>query len=251
MAEDEQPETISQERYNAVVRERDALKGQVEESKDSLTDYQKRDAARVALSEVPALHATFMIENNSIGIPAGLKSHIRRGKISRELTHLALHSLSGGDRDVPGRCFDNDVVFLEQAVAGYMDRKAADLLEEGLEEADRLAVELFGKEGFSLHDLRDWETFYYRGFWSDQYREWNIDGLRIMTSLGDYFERNYGLSSLGPVFEGLGDGAMLDEAVREVYSRELESLLEEWRQEVLERVTETGAPEPDGEAPSE
>lgn len=49
MADNEQPETISQERYNAVVRERDSLKGQVEESKDSLTDYQKRDAARTAL----------------------------------------------------------------------------------------------------------------------------------------------------------------------------------------------------------
>lgn len=45
----EQPETISQERYDAVMRERDASKTQVEEARNALDDYQKRDAARTAL----------------------------------------------------------------------------------------------------------------------------------------------------------------------------------------------------------
>ncbi|MBU0756217.1 MAG: hypothetical protein KJ645_13835 [Planctomycetes bacterium] len=193
---------------------------------------------QVKLVWVGGLHSSFMIEDGAIGIPSHMKSHIRRGKICRMLTHLALHALSGGDRIDPGRCFDNDVVFLEQAIAGYLDRKAAGLIEEERGEADRLAAEMFRTEGWTPDDLRDWETFYYRGYWSDQFQEWNLEGLRTLFSLGDYLERTFGLSAFGPVFQALAEGGSLDVAVRDVLGTELHALLEAWRDEVLNGVPE-------------
>ena len=50
MVEDERPETISKERYEAVVRERDTLKATAEERGNALTDLQKRNAAVTALT---------------------------------------------------------------------------------------------------------------------------------------------------------------------------------------------------------
>ena len=190
----------------------------------------------VKLVWVGGLNASFMIDSNAIGIPTSLQSNVRRGKICRELTHLALHYLSGGDAERPGRCFDNDVVFLEQAVAGYMDRKAAGLLEEELEEASALAARMFREDGVTVMDLRDWESFFYRGYWTDQSREWNVDGMRALVTLGDYLERSYTLSLTAGVFERLADDLTLDEAVSAVLKRDLALLLEDWRDEVLARV---------------
>lgn len=199
---------------------------------------------QVKLVWVGGLHSSFMIDSGAIGIPSHMKSSIRRGKICRMLTHLALHELSGGDETNPGRCFDNDVVFLEQAIAGYLDRKAAGLLEEEREAADRIAAEIFRTKGWVIDDLRDWEAFYYRGFWSDQFREWNLEGLRALFSLGDYLERTIGLAAFGPVFETLGDGRTLDEAVREELGTDLGELLRAWQAAVLDRVpVETGQEE--------
>ena len=129
-------------------------------------------------------------------------------------------------------------MFLEQAVAGYLDRKASGILEQELEEASRIAARMFRAGELDFLGLRDWESFYYRGYWSDQFEEWNIEGLRALTTLGDYFERNYSLSALAPVFKLLGSDRSLDEAVREVFKTELEMLLTEWREEILARVPE-------------
>lgn len=192
----------------------------------------------VKLIWVGGLNSSFMIDSFAIGIPTYLQSNIRRGKICRELTHLALHNLSGGDAQRPGRCFDNDVVFLEQSIAGYMDRKAASLLEEDLEEASKLAAAMFRKDGLLVMDLRDWESFFYRGYWTDQSREWNMDGLRALVTLGDFLERNYTLSLTAGVFAKLADDYTLDQAVKEVLNAELELLLEDWRDEILARVPE-------------
>lgn len=53
MANENDPDTttVSRERYEAVVRERDSLKETSEEAKNALISYQKRDAARDALKE--------------------------------------------------------------------------------------------------------------------------------------------------------------------------------------------------------
>lgn len=193
---------------------------------------------RVRVVQVEGPHASFMIDTDSIGIPAGIKSNVRRGKICRELTHLALHRLSGGDAEKPGRCFDNDKVFLEQAVAGFLDRKAAEILDAELAEVESLAAEKFRAGELSIHDLRDWEAFYYRGYWSDQYKEWNLEGLRILVSLGAYLDRTYGLAALGPVFEDLGGGKTLDEAVQDRLGRRVEEILSDWQKDVLRRVPE-------------
>jgi hypothetical protein len=197
----------------------------------------------VKLVWVGGLNASFMIDSSAIGIPTMLQSNIRRGKICRELTHLALHYLSGGDTQRPGRCFDNDVAFLEQALAGYMDRKGAGVLEEDLEAASNLAADLFRNEGLKVMDLRDWETFFYRGYWTDQFHEWNMDGLRALTTLGDYMERNFTLSLTAGVFRKLDDDLSLDQAVKEVLNVELELMLEDWRDEILARVPEEAAAE--------
>lgn len=193
------------------------------------------------------LHSTFMIETHSIGIPSNMKSHIRQGKVCRMLTHLALHRLSGGDNNSPGRCFDNDVAFLEQAIAGYLDRKAAGLVEEERIAAGRMAAELFRTGELRLAELRDWEAFYYRGYWSDQFREWNLDGLRALFSLGDYLDRRMGLSSFGPVFQALADDKSLDEAVRDVLGVELDMVLSDWRDEVLAEYPEVEEDTTEGE----
>ena len=203
---------------------------------------------RVILLQVSSPHSSFMIETNTIGIPSGLKTNIRRGKICRELTHLALHNLSGGDRTTRGHCFDNDVVFLEQAVAGYLDRKTSGILEQELEAASRIAARMFRAGELGFLALRDWESFYYRGYWSDQFEEWNIQGLRALTTLGDYFERNYSLSTLAPVFKLLGSDRSLDDAVKEVFKTDLDTLLTEWREEILARVPEDLGPEQAGDS---
>jgi hypothetical protein len=189
---------------------------------------------RVKLVWVGGLHSSFMIDENAIGIPSNMMSHIRRGKICRMLTHLALHRLSGGGPSAPGRCFDNDVVFLEQAIAGYMDRKAAGLIDVEKVEATRLAAEMFRDKSMSEADLRDWEAFYYRGYWSDQFTEWNLEGLRALFSLGEYLERSYGISRFGPVFEALDDEEeSLDHAVQEIMGMSLKEMLKAWKEEVL------------------
>jgi hypothetical protein len=198
---------------------------------------------QVKLVMVSGPHATFMIESNAIGIPTAYPSRLRRGKVCRTLTHLALHYLSGGDDKRPGRCFDNDVVFLEQAVAGYMDHKGAERLKEALESSTRLAAGMIREGGLTALQLRDWETFYYRGFWSDQFRSWNIEGLRALETLGDYLARTYGLGSVGRVFERLGDDRSLDEAVREVFQLEVETLLNRWQEDVLARAAVLGEEE--------
>ena len=197
---------------------------------------------KVHLVQIQGPHASFMIDTDSIGIPEGLKNNVRRGKVCRELTHLALHHLSGGDEEKPGRCFDNDVVFLEQAVAGFMDRKAAELLDKELAEVNPLAAKKFRDGSLSIHDLRDWESFFYRGYWSDQYKEWNLEGLRIMTSFGEYLDRTYGLSALGPVFKDLGRGSTLNEAMKKHLGRTVEEILLDWRRELLDRVPEKAVP---------
>jgi hypothetical protein len=109
--------------------------------------------------------------------------------------------------------------------------------------------------------LRDWETFYYRGYWSDQYREWNLDGLRALVSLGDYLERTVGLAKLGPVFQGLAEEITLDASVQEHLGMDLDTLLMGWREEVLALPpadeTEDGADpgsadtEPEGSGPDD
>ncbi|MFH2000548.1 MAG: hypothetical protein ABIK28_12755 [Planctomycetota bacterium] len=191
---------------------------------------------RVKIVWVSGLHSSFMIDSNAIGIPSHMKSHIRRGKICRELTHLALHSLSGGDSKTPGRCFDNDIAFLEQAIAGYIDRRAADILDKELAAARVQAAGMFRNNTLSITDLRDWESFFFRGFWSDQYTQWNLDGLRILMTLGDYLERNIGLSKMVPVFESLGEGHSLDQAFSDVLKTRLDTHLKAWRDELLAAV---------------
>lgn len=205
----------------------------------------------VTLVWVNTPHSSFMIESDSIGIPLRFKSHIRRGKICRELTHLALHYLSGGEPNNRGKCFDNDVVFLEQAIAGYMDRKGTGLLEEGVESSGKTAARLFRSSEMTLLGLRDWETFFWRGRWSDQYKEWNLEGLEALVSLGDYLERSYGLSTFAPVFESLAEGTTLDRAVREVLLLDIEQLLNEWQDDVLARHPEESAVPEVGDKPSD
>ncbi|MHC4942861.1 MAG: hypothetical protein ACYTG7_07545 [Planctomycetota bacterium] len=204
---------------------------------------------RVKLVWVGGLHSSFMIDTNAIGVPSHMKSNIRQGKICRMLTHLALHRLSGGDTKTPGRCFDNDVVFLEQAIAGYLDRKGAGILEVEQQESAALAARMFRDGSLTLSLLRDWEAFYYRGFWSDQYKEWNLDGLRALVSLGDYLERTVTLSRMGAVFQGLDEDITLDASVLEHLGMSLDTLLNGWREEVLasnpeESSGEQAEPEP-------
>lgn len=205
---------------------------------------------RVKLVWVSGPHSSFMIDSNAIGIPAHMKSHIRRGKICRELTHLALHRLSGGDSKIPGRCFDNDIAFLEQAIAGYIDRSTADILDDELDETRAQAAAMFRNGELSLADLRDWESFFYRGFWSDQYTKWNLRGLRVLVTLGDYLERTYGLNKLGPAFELLADDSTLDSAMEETLGVKLETILRAWRDELLEMVPEPVEEETTGPDPA-
>ncbi len=193
---------------------------------------------KVTFQLVDGPHAVFMIESNSIGIPAMFKPEIRRGKICRTLTHLALHSLSGGDKDSPGRCFDNDVVFLRQAIAGYMDRKATGFLQDEVEAASLQAATMFRESKLSSLALRDWESFFYRGYWADQYREWNIDGIEALLSLGEYLERSYGLSAFALVFAQLGKGGSLDKVMKKVLGMNVDALVSAWREDVFSRYPE-------------
>jgi len=197
---------------------------------------------RVTLIWMDGVHSSFRIEAASIGIPSLMDSNIRRGKICRMLAHLALHRLSGGDGKTPGRCFDNDAVFLEQAVAGYMDREGAGLLESELGEINALAARLFRDGSLTLVALRDWEAFYHRGYWSDEYRNWNEEGLRALISLGGFLEERFGLAALGPVFDELGEGYSLNQAFQRVLEVDLDETLSAWRDSVLLAVEEPPAP---------
>jgi len=158
-----------------------------------------------------------------------------RGEICRELTHLALHSLSGGDQENRGRCFDNDKVFFQQAISGYMCRKGAGQIPDKIDESCKLAAELFREESLSLHHLRDWETFYWRGLWSDQSAEWNHKGLLALISLGSYIEEKYSIKKSGEVFKLLADDISLDESVMKVFAIDLSELIKNWRTDVLNR----------------
>ena len=190
--------------------------------------------SKVTIQEVEGDNASFVIETSTVGIPRGLKVRERRGEIIRQLTHLALNRLSGGDEETRGRCFDDDVSFLRQAVACYLYRMKAEQ-EDLVNEAYRVAAMEASADRLSPLMVRDWEAFYWRGLWSDRSREWNQEGLKALVSLGDYIERNYGLTRLAPVFTALAEEYSLDGAMRERMGVELETLLKEWLAEARDR----------------
>jgi|GEM_PF-2473447 len=192
----------------------------------------------VTVELIDGPHAAFDIERNAIMVSKFLRSDVARGKICMELTHLALHRLSGGDRTRRGRCFDNDKRFLEYALAVYMDRTQAGSLNNELREAYPLAARLFERKELSLDLLRDWDAFCYRGLWADQYREWNLDGLQVLVTLGHFVfqEKMWTWQDMSRVFGELSvPGTTLDGAFAKVLGADLDIALREWELLVRER----------------
>jgi hypothetical protein len=191
----------------------------------------------VTVRLIERAHSGFDIESGSILISRSYEPEVARGKVAMGLTHLALNNLSGGDGRSRGRCFDNDVRFLEYALATYMDRKAAGSMEKELPGSYAAAARLIESGGMSSAALRDWEVFCYRGRWADQYEEWNLEGLRALLTLGMYLVDVLKLRTedLGLVFEILaGDYQNLDGAYREVFGADLGETLEAWQRHVLD-----------------
>lgn len=192
---------------------------------------------QVTIRLIERTHSGFDIESGSILISRSYEPTVKRGKVAMGLTHLALNRLSGGEGPRRGRCFDNDVRFLEYALAIYMDRKAAGSMERELPGSYAAAARLIENGGISTAAVRDWEVFCYRGRWADQYEEWNLEGLSALMTLGQYLIEVLRLRTkdLGRVFEILAeDYQTLDRAYREVFGADLNETLEAWQRHVLD-----------------
>ncbi len=183
-------------------------------------------------------YSGFDEKKNSVILSRNFLPSVIPGKICLGLTHLALHRMSGGDNQNPGRCFDNDIRFLEFTVALYMEYRVRDDFEKELEKAYGLAAHLFEEKSLSLLDLRDWNSFYYRGLWTDESGEWNLEGGKALLTLGRYFLERWPFSRIGEIFELLGDREMtLEDAVREALDIEVTEIFEGWKEDVLERAS--------------
>jgi hypothetical protein len=199
------------------------------------------DEVTIRLIDKP--RSSFDEKKNTISISQSYGPMVSRGKVCLGLTHLALHALSGGDTGEPGRCFDNDVRFLEYAVASYMDRVGGGGLERELPDAYSVAARLFREGELAPSLIRNWQAFVCRGQWADQFGEWNLDGMQSMLTLGYYLVhvRQWQLEDLGGVFERLRDKSVpLESAFMAELGVDLAGVLQEWKGHVLERAAPAG-----------
>jgi hypothetical protein len=191
----------------------------------------------VTVRLIDATHSGFDIESNAVMISRSFSAQVSRGKVCMGLTHLALHRLTGGDERNKGRCFDNDVRFLEYAVATYMDRIAAGSMEQERPQSFAVAARLVQEGKLSVALLRNWEAFCYKGRWADQFEEWNLEGLQALLTLTCFFvnEKGWELKDLGRVFARLEDRDLsLDAAFFQELGADLNAALGEWQSYVVE-----------------
>ena len=197
---------------------------------------------RVCVKLIEGGFSRFDITRNEVFVSNRFSEQVRRGKICLGLTHLALHRLSGGTERMYGRCFDNDVRFLEHSLASYMDRRVGGQLDGELEESYRIAARLFSEKKLEPGFLRDWRSFCYRGNLADQQQDWNLEGMRALLTLGRFLLETWRFSELGEIFSGLDGDATLEEAVKQALGMELGVILEDWKRDVLKRAAGAGQP---------
>lgn len=193
---------------------------------------------QVCMKLIEGGYSRFDITCDEVHVSNRFSMQVRRGKICLELTHLALHRLSGGTNQKYGRCFENDVRFLEHSLATYMDRRVGGHLESELEESYRIAARLFQEGKLEQALLRDWKNFCYRGHLADQQQDWNLDGMRALLTLGRFLLGTWRFSELGAIFQELDGESTLDDAVQRALGMELSVILEDWKRDVLERAAD-------------